>query len=381
MKHPPEAALPIFGLIKSAQAGAIVLFALSMTPALAQLPQPPANAPAAANPRAQMCARLEGQLAIIDRGGAVDPRGDQTRRLEEAINRQQGELDRLTQASQRLNCGGGGFPLFNLGQSPQCGGLSTDIQRARSELERMRSQARQVQGGGGERDERRRAVLVSLAQNECGPQYRIAAASQPRSQRNSGGFLENLFGTPEESGGEELPQVADVPPASTYRTLCVRTCDGFFFPISYATVPSRIATDARSCQRLCPAAEAVLYSHRNPGEDVSAAVSPDGRSYRELPNAFRFRQAFDPSCTCKQAGQSWAEAVTEDETVQRGDVVVKEGDRQASPVPRAAPKPAQKPAPQPRAQPRASAQPAVTPVSQPSTPANGPRNVGTPYYR
>ena len=42
--------------------------------------------------------------------------------------------------------------------------------------------------------------------------------------------------------------------SGTFRTLCVRTCDGFYFPISYATTPARFAEDERTCQRLCPAA-------------------------------------------------------------------------------------------------------------------------------
>ena len=41
----------------------------------------------------------------------------------------------------------------------------------------------------------------------------------------------------------------------TFRTICVRTCDGFYFPISYATSPDRFRDDEQTCQRMCPAAE------------------------------------------------------------------------------------------------------------------------------
>ena len=40
------------------------------------------------------------------------------------------------------------------------------------------------------------------------------------------------------------------------RTVCVRTCDGAYFPISFATVPARFPDDERTCKALCPAAEA-----------------------------------------------------------------------------------------------------------------------------
>ena len=74
-------------------------------------------------------------------------------------------------------------------------------------------------------------------------------------------------------GGTILNPGGDGAPAGTFHTVCVRTCDGYYFPISYSTVPSRFADDERSCQRLCPAAEVALYSFHNPGEDMEQAVS------------------------------------------------------------------------------------------------------------
>jgi hypothetical protein len=106
----------------------------------------------------------------------------------------------------------------------------------------------------------------------------------------------------------------------------VRTCDGYYFPISYSTVPARFADDERLCQRLCPATEAVLYSHRNPGEDVMRATSAAGRLYSELPNAFAYRKQYNPACSCRAPGQSWADALRslDDQTIERGDIVVTE---------------------------------------------------------
>jgi hypothetical protein len=33
----------------------------------------------------------------------------------------------------------------------------------------------------------------------------------------------------------------------TFRTVCVRTCDGYYFPISYSTVPNRFTDDQNTC--------------------------------------------------------------------------------------------------------------------------------------
>jgi hypothetical protein len=122
---------------------------------------------------------------------------------------------------------------------------------------------------------------------------------------------------------------ADLGPQSgTYRTVCVRTCDGAYFPISFATVPGRFPDDEKTCKALCPAAEATLFSYRNPGEDINAAVSISGQPYTALPNAFRFRQEFNPSCACKAAGQTWSDALqgVDDKAAaeQQGDIIVTE---------------------------------------------------------
>jgi hypothetical protein len=213
------------------------------------------------------------------------------------------------------------FVLFS-SEPAQCGPLNAKMQQMRANLDRIRSDLAQLQGTGGpERDGQRRAILVALAQNNCGPQYRAAAAPQPARPRS---LFESLFGGPirEEASPEADP--LQLPLSGTYRTVCVRTCDGFYFPISYATTASKFAEDEKACQRLCPAAETALYTHHNPGEEMDAAVSLSGQPYSALPAAFRYRQQVDPACTCRAPGQSWAEALTgrRDETLQPGDVII-----------------------------------------------------------
>ena len=110
----------------------------------------------------------------------------------------------------------------------------------------------------------------------------------------------------------------------TVRTICVRTCDGFYFPISYATNASRFREDENTCQKMCPATEVMLFSYPTEGGDVAQATSINGAPYSGLPNAFKYRQQFDAACSCRKPGQSWADAVGKDEAVEPGDVVVTE---------------------------------------------------------
>ncbi|MFL5068837.1 MAG: DUF2865 domain-containing protein, partial [Xanthobacteraceae bacterium] len=117
-------------------------------------------------------------------------------------------------------------------------------------------------------------------------------------------------------------------PSGTFRTVCVRTCDGGYFPVSFATYQARFQDDEKTCKALCPATEATLFTYRNPGEDINQAVSISGQPYSSLPNAFKFRSEFNPSCACKAAGQTWSDALkTLDDKAtaeQQGDIIVTE---------------------------------------------------------
>jgi hypothetical protein len=281
--------------------------ALSAAAAAQGAPDQPSSNP--------VCVRLEGQLAMIERGSSDAGRADQIKRSEDAVAKQQAELDRAVAQGHRQGCEGQGFFSFFSSLSPQCGPVVSQIQQMRGNLDRMMSDLERLKSGSNDQQGPRRALVVQLAQNNCGAQYTAAAANA-----GPGGFFDALFGN-----GTIVNPGGDGAPSGTYRTVCVRTCDGYYFPISYSTVPSRFADDQRSCQRLCPAAEAVLYSYRNPGEGMEQAMSITGQSYTALPAAFQYRKAFTQACSCRRPGQSWADALKnadDSSTLESGDIVV-----------------------------------------------------------
>jgi len=264
------------------------------------------------------CQRLEAQLAALDRGNSDPARVEQIRRIEETVNRQQFEVDRLVAQSRRIGCESFGFFSIFSNMPPQCGGLNRQIDQQRNTLERMRNDLERLNGGTAERAAQRRGLLIALGDNGCGAQYRSAALA---GQQN--GFWDRLFG---DNGGSVVSTPLG-PMGGTFRTVCVRTCDGFYFPISYATSPDRFRDDEQACQRMCPASEVSLYTYHNPGEEVAQAVSLNGRLYTELPTAFQYRKAMDPACSCRRPGESWAQTlktIGPDDTVVPGDVVVTE---------------------------------------------------------
>jgi hypothetical protein len=294
---------------------------------------PPSGAPAAPTASASpVCGRLEAQLAAIDRGAGGDPaRAEQTRRIEDTLARQQGDLDRAQAQWQRLGCQPTNLFSIFVNQPPQCGQLNGQIGQIRAVIDRTTADLERSRHSGDD-DMQRQAVIGALAQNNCGPQYRVAAPPRPK------GILETLFGGGDNPDGPLPPGAVEAPQlgGGGYRTLCVRTCDGYYFPISFSASPSRFPDDEQACQKLCPATEAVLFTHRNPGEDVAQAVSSSGKIYKDLANAFRYRREFVASCSCRQPGQTWAEALgqTRDSTIERGDVVVTEEKAKALGQPR-----------------------------------------------
>ena len=96
--------------------------------------------------------------------------------------------------------------------------------------------------------------------------------------------------------------------ASGASTVCVRVCDGAFFPVTYIGAASRADSLEEVCRSLCPNAEVALYSFPF-GGTIDEAVSAAGEPYARLPNAHKFEQSFDPGCSCRAPGQSWAEAL------------------------------------------------------------------------
>jgi hypothetical protein len=91
----------------------------------------------------------------------------------------------------------------------------------------------------------------------------------------------------------------------TYRTVCVRMCDGFYVPMSFATTRKNFQQDQAKCTATC-GGEARLFVHANPGGAMEEAVDLSGRAYGRLPNAFRFRKALVEGCTCRPP--PWSEA-------------------------------------------------------------------------
>ena len=90
-----------------------------------------------------------------------------------------------------------------------------------------------------------------------------------------------------------------------YRTLCVRLCDGYYWPVSNAVSRSRFYTDANLCRASC-GEEARLFYHPASDADTNDMVDLQGRAYARLSTAYIYRKKQIDGCRCKPA--PWAQS-------------------------------------------------------------------------
>ncbi|RXG94129.1 DUF2865 domain-containing protein [Bradyrhizobium zhanjiangense] len=100
---------------------------------------------------------------------------------------------------------------------------------------------------------------------------------------------------------------------------CVRGCDGRYFPAQGTDAESK----AQSCKSFCPASETSLVY----GSNIDDATTENGKSYSDLPNAFRYRNEIVAGCTCNgkdPVGLAQVK-VEDDPTLRKGDIVAGAG--------------------------------------------------------
>ena len=142
------------------------------------------------------------------------------------------------------------------------------------------------------------AILARLSQLQRGGRQRqtVGTAATRQTEKQRARLLRALARNACDDGGGDA---AMIPVWSrAFRTLCVRACDGYYFPIGTATPRSRLKFDEAACKSMYFGKEAELYVHA-PGSPADTARSVRGRRYTDLPAAFAFRSSLDPSCVAE----------------------------------------------------------------------------------
>ena len=327
----------------------------------------PAPAYATGNPR---CRELEFQLT----GGSPNLAGqDQLQRIDADMREADARFRRVQSDADGANCYDD--MLFfgrSLRRTPHCIDLDTQIQQAKSTLAQLKAQrdaALRSSSPKGRHDD----LVAELARNHCGGQYEREYEAQ-RSRSNS---IFSFFSDEDsDDSRHDIPSYG----ASTYRTLCVRECDGYYFPISTATTENQFRDDEAKCHAQC-AAPAQLFYHRSDQDvdqaaDAGTLVSLSGKPYKEMPNPFRYRKVYIRGCSCNASEYSRDEIAKSEEALKTAKRADAGGGKSTPSNPdsafahRISQAVQNAPAHSPQTPPAQAAAPAAPPA--PSTPANAP---------
>lgn len=282
----------------------------------------------AAEARTAACDGLERQLARAQ--GGSQPTG--TSKWDEAARQQAAAISAAERDASYFQCS-------SQPGTPKCAGLLDKISRMKGNLakiERQRGKGNPAAERSARDVTRLQAALVRNRCSESPARVEKTRGSDALETQKPSGLLNRLFGgaeaddrpvfaappqpaqqlaatsAPSEIIGErrsrarvtDLEEAGNVsrvrvPANGTFRTLCVRTCDGYFFPISFSTGSDQFAQDAQVCSSMCPAAQTELFIYRNPGGEPEEMISLAGIAYKDLPNAFRHRKEYVEGCSCQ----------------------------------------------------------------------------------
>ncbi len=295
------------------------------------------------------CARLHQQIDDATRNSQVG-------QFAVAADKQRGEIERMASYARSIGCENKKFLFFGSDPPAQCGSINAQIARMRGNMEDL-----QVRSGGGSGG---RGELLARYRDEC-----TNGGNAPRPPS----LIDALTGQKSNQDIANAPLNPDAPPNETLVTtsgddkgirggskaVCVKTCDGSFFPVSYTASSGRFGNLEDMCREQCPNADVTLFSYPASG-DIEQAVSSSGVRYVDSPNALKYRTSFDANCSCRRKGQTWADALTAAEaklgrgpsgdiivTAQRAEELSRPAPAPAAPKPKATPTPAAglKPAP------------------------------------
>jgi hypothetical protein len=234
---------------------------------------------------------------------------ESTRLFAGSVTRQNFEIRKVQQNMQRVGCSSSVSVLDASGRDI-CQDLQATIDAMQANKQQLLQQRDAANRKGG-LNPRRKELRAALQANACDTQAPLPPDSTQEAIYAHRPFEAPVY--PEYSGPSNAPtailrgELIQPNGQNGYRTLCVRTCDGAFFPISPNTPPADFGRDAAQCQRMCPGTETELYYSRLSQEAEDMVSTVTGQPYRDMPNAFAYRTRAPGKpgqCGCRDANRS-----------------------------------------------------------------------------
>jgi len=245
----------------------------------------------------------EGLVEQLANTAEVFGSTDQSRKYDAAIKAQADQIHSARYDMKRLGCSQGSVIVYGGANGVMCDKLASTLHQMETNLQQL-SATKATLASGYSNDGTRQNLLQAYKINHCASEVSEADVSvQSVSMTNelddtgySNLTNEVVIQQPEPPKTIQPRKTMVVVPlgraseGGSLKTLCVRTCDGGFFPISQGADPKDFRRDARVCSMMCPGTETQLFYNDNasdkPEEMVSVAT---GNAYSELPRAFAYR--------------------------------------------------------------------------------------------
>lgn len=257
------------------------------------------------------CQGLRAQIAKAGTEGLAA-------RYRAAAAKQRQEYGRLAAKARTLGCDRQQFLFFGDPPPPQCDWINARLAALQGSISAYDQ---------GASDDSQRQALMARYEVECRDPHIVTRDQAPanffeelfgvRPPNPTTGLRETPLGPPENEQTETLEdegEKADERPRGGSMAICVRECDGGFFPITYSARSADLDDLNALCKAMCPGAEAKLYT-QSQWKGLESAISVDGEPYADHPNAYKFQKTYDAACGCKPKDRTWAEALAEAERI------------------------------------------------------------------
>ena len=259
-----------------------------------------------------VCTQLKAQLA-----SASETNGSSAnfRRFADAAEKQEIQIRQVRADLSRFGCTSGSFIVMGGKNAQACTKLTSAHKKMRANLGALERKRDSYAERSSKLATRR--IQAAIKANDCDGERASIQAAALKGRRDAlklSGRNPGLVSILGDSGGNNQANANSILPKSRivvepqasrgggYRTLCVRSCDGFFFPVSSSASPSDFARDERTCQMMCPGTGTELFYNSTQSQETEDMVSARTRApYSELPNAYAYRNTDAPmtkACGC-----------------------------------------------------------------------------------
>ena len=248
------------------------------------------------------CDQLQSQLDTLNSSNTnrAQP-SPRYRQYHRAVKDQRGQIQKTRRMALRNGCSGN---FSNARNSSTCGRIVASLEQMGANLTALEGELQRLAPAGINLNSgKQKSLIRAMNQRGCFATNNLRQTVNLEPRRRS--LIEQIFGvrTFSNDGRRGLFERGDENFRSrynTYRTMCVRKQDGYYFPISFSTTPDRFEFDQRVCQSKCQGTDVALYFHGMPQQDSEDMVSYiDQTPYTDLPNAFAYRKKFDANATCR----------------------------------------------------------------------------------